>query len=376
MTTSTVVRRLGRAVWTVLPAWLTARVLVTLVLVAAHLTVRHVRPANAAALARVHQGLLAWDGGWYFSIAHDGYRAAGQASVRFFPAYPLLARFLAAVPGVSTRVALVCVSNLAALGAMALLWLLVERDFATGMARRSVWLLALAPSAFCLVLGYSDALLLLAATLALYAARTQHWVIAAVAGFGAGLTRPLGILVAAPLVVEAYVQWRRRGAQRSMAWTLTAVGGPLAGTATFMLWCRHVFGDALLPFRVQEEGTLHGPVQTPFASMGRDLVAVSHGHHVGSALHLPWVVITLWLLVVAFRRLPASYAWFAASVLVVCLATANLDSFERYALGAFPLVVAASTMTERPRVERAVLVVSALAMAGYAYLSFVNISVP
>ena len=72
------------------------------------------------------------------------------------------------------------------------------------------------------------------------------------------------------------------------------------------------------------------------------------------------------LVVVAWRRLPHSYALFAAAVLVVSLSSTNLDSFERYALGAFPLVVAASTCTSRRSVELVVLVVSAVAMAGYA----------
>ena len=81
-------------------------------------------------------------------------------------------------------------------------------------------------------------------------------------------------------------------------------------------------------------------------------------------------------LVVAFRRLPLSYAAFAAAVLVVSLTSSNLDSFERYALGAFPLVIAASTLTARRRVEMAVLVVAGLAMVGYATLAFMGVVVP
>ena len=110
--------------------------------------------------------------------------------------------------------------------------------------------------------------------------------------------------------------------------------------------------------------------------MAHNVASLFHGHHVGSALHVPWVLLCLVLLVVAFRRLPLSYAAFAAVVLAVSLTSSNLDSFERYALGAFPLVIAASTLTSRRRVEVVVLVVAGSGMVGYAMLAFVGVVVP
>jgi len=101
-----------------------------------------------------------------------------------------------------------------------------------------------------------------------------------------------------------------------------------------------------------------------------------HGHHLGSAAHIPWVLLCIVLLVLAFARLPVSYGAYAAAVLAVSLTSSNLDSFERYALGAFPLVIAASTLTRRRAVEVVVLLASGVAMAGYAYLAFVGIVVP
>ena len=91
---------------------------------------------------------------------------------------------------------------------------------------------------------------------------------------------------------------------------------------------------------------------------------------------MPWVLVCLALTVVAFRRLPVSYGAFAAAVLVVSLASSNLNSFERYAMGAFPLVVAASTLTRRRGVETAVLVVTGLSMVAYALLAFLGVVVP
>ena len=57
--------------------------------------------------------------------------------------------------------ALILVSNLAALVATALLFVLVRRETAdTDLARRSIWFLSLAPAAFVLVMGYAESVLL------------------------------------------------------------------------------------------------------------------------------------------------------------------------------------------------------------------------
>ena len=86
-------------------------------------------------------------------------------------------------------------------------------------------------------------------------------------------------------------------------------------------------------------------------------------HHFGTALHVPWVLLVLVLVVVCWRRLPASYAAFATAVVVVALSGTNLDSFERYALSAFPLVVAGASLAADRRVERVVLVLAAAGLA-------------
>ena len=74
----------------------------------------------------------------------------------------MAARVLGWIPGIGVGTALIVISNLCALVAMAALVVLVRRDLGDrALARRSVWLLALAPSAYSLVLGYADAALLL-----------------------------------------------------------------------------------------------------------------------------------------------------------------------------------------------------------------------
>jgi hypothetical protein len=378
--TRTAVGVYGRAVVEVLPAWVVSRALVVASLVVSHLIVRSVRPDNPGAQLRVHQGLLAWDGGWYESIAGHGYAASGVQSLRFFPGYPMAARVLGWIPGVGVGPALVVIANLCALAALAALLVLVRHDLGdAALARRSVWLLTLAPSAYSLVLGYADAALLLCSIVTVLAARSHRWWWAAAGGLVAGLVRPVGILLVVPVLIEIWQERRMRQPGRPPRSPLAlgaAALAPVAGTAAYLGWVWAQFGDPWLPFGVQQQAGHRGAVTVPVAAMWHNLESVVHGHHVGSTLHIPWVVLCVVLLVVAYRRLPLSYAAFATAVLVVSLASSNLDSFERYALGAFPLVIAASTLTSRRRVELVVLVVAGAGMVGYAVLAFLGVTVP
>jgi hypothetical protein len=369
----------GRAVVEALPAWVVSRVLVVTGLVVSHLIVTAVRPDNPGAQLRVHQGLLAWDGGWYESIAGHGYAASGLQSMRFFPGYPMAARVLGWIPGVGVGPALVVISNACALAAMAALVVLVRHDLGhADLARRSVWLLALAPSAYSLVLGYADSALLLCSIVTVLAARTHRWWWAAAGGMVAGLVRPVGILLVVPVLIEIWQDRRMRvpGRPPMSPLAAAAAAAPVAGTAAYVGWVWAQFGDPWLPFRVQQQNGHRGAITVPIAAMWHNLESVVHGHHVGSTLHIPWVLLCVVLVVVAYRRLPLSYAGFATAVLVVSLASSNLDSFERYALGAFPLVIAASTMTSRRGVELVVLAVAGAGMVGYAVLAFLGVTVP
>ncbi len=367
----------ARAVLQVLPAWVAARVVVTGALVAARTGVGSLRPHDPAAVARVHQGLLAWDAGWYRAIATHGYADAGRESLRFFPLFPLAGRYLGDVPGMGTSAALVVTANGSALLAMAALWLLVRHDLGdAALARRSVWLLALAPSAYSLVLAYSDATLLLCSVVTVLGVRTGRWWWAAAAGLAAGADRPVGVLLLVPVAVELWAG--RRGGVGPGGWAprVAALVAPLVGAGAYLGWVGRRFGDPWLPLTVQEQNGHRGQFAVPLGAMWHDVVDAAHGHHLGSALHVPWVAVCVALLVLAWRRLPASYAAFATAVLAVSLASTNLDSFERYALGAFPLVVAASTLTSSRRVELVVLVASGLAMGAYATLAFLGVVVP
>jgi len=363
------------AITTALLPWLVSRALVTGALAIAR-EIDNETHLSAAVHSRVHEGLLGWDAGWYEAIARHGYAGAGHTSLRFFPLVPVLARALSVLPGMGVGAALVVVANVSALVGTALLAALARRETGDAeLGRRAAWLVCIAPPAFTFVMGYAEGTLLALTVGTFVALRARKWWWAAALGAAAGTCRPIGVLLMVPAVIEGLREWRSAsGTERAKR--VVAVAGPAVGFSAFLGWVGWRYGDALAPLKIQEEPTHRGAVADPFSTLAHDASLLVHGHHLGSALHLPWVLLALCLLVVSFRKWPASYAAFGAAVLLVALTTANLDGFERYALSAFPLVLAAASITSSERVERVVLVLAGAGLIGYALLAFMNLYVP
>jgi hypothetical protein len=351
-------------------------VLVVAALAQARFIVDELRPALEGAATRAHEGLLGWDASWYADIAARGYTGLPDESYRFFPLVPSITRGLAIITPLDERGALVVVANAAALVAGVLLYHLVRVERGDdALARRAAWLLALAPPAYVLVMGYTEAVATALAIAFFLALRTRRFGGAAVAGVLAGLARPVGILLMVPATIEAARNWRTSTARQRWR-SLAVIASPLVGTAAYLAWVQMRTGDWLLPVRVQRRGNLRGTFANPFVTIEGAFRDLASGDRVGPGLHALWAVVLVGLLVVAIRRWPPAYGGFAAAMLAAGLSSSNLDSLERYSLSAFPFVLAAATLLTRGWQERFVLTLSAAAMAGYAVLVFLNTAVP
>ena len=173
-----------------------------------------VRPASGALPERRDWlDAFTWmDGKWYKQIAAEGYHydPANRSNVAFFPVYPLLGRGLMAVSGLRAEAALLIVSNLSFLAALAMLaFYCRERDPAAPAELADYTLLAAAlfPTGCFFRLTYSESTFLLLAILAMYAMlrRWPLWAIALIVGL-ATAARPVGVALLAPFAIHI---WRR-----------------------------------------------------------------------------------------------------------------------------------------------------------------------
>jgi hypothetical protein len=356
--------------------WLTARVITLFALGLAKYEVSHFHITNPKAVVESHDGLLGSDAGWYQTIAAHGYGALPRSAIRFFPLLPLLDRWLHDITSLTVGIASLVITNAAALLLGMGIYVLVRSEFQdTVLARRAVWLIMLAPPAFVFVMGYSEALLVLLAVAFFVNIRRGHWWWAGLFGYLAGTARPIGCLLAVPAVIEVARSWRT---DRWGRWPgkVAAIVAPVAGTVTYLGWVSATFGGFLEPLKIQQQQAHHGALANPVSTVYHALANLAHGHHIGDALHVPWIAVAVVLIVVAFWRLPVSYGAFALCVVVIALSGSNLDSFERYALSAVPLVMAGATLLRSPRVAATTYVLCGAAMALYAVLAFQGAYVP
>ena len=123
----------------------------------------------------------AWDSGWYFDIAKNGYRysADGQSAIAFFPLYPLAMRAVAWTLGGSDRafwLAGILISCVAFTCALIALHRFTMRMFGDReVARRAVLYLAIFPFSFFFSRVYTESLFLLASVVAIASADEGRW---------------------------------------------------------------------------------------------------------------------------------------------------------------------------------------------------------
>ena len=299
----------------------------------------------------MHDGLLAWDGSWYADIASRGYGALSRDALRFFPGFPVLGRALGVVVG--DRAALVVIANVAALGAAMLLYRLVRWERGdTALATRAAWFLSLAPPAFVFVMAYSDALAILFAIATFLAMRRRNWWWAAAAAAIVGVTRPTGVLLAVPVLIEACRGFSTAAMRERVARAVAVVAAPV-GTLVYLGWVGATRDDFLLPYSVQTTQPAPRRAREPVLDACGTRSMGVFDHRVGTALHVP----------VARRdgragrgrvRCAGRSRTACSRQLVVAssVTSTNLDSLERYGLFAFPLVLAVADLTER-RLRRA-----------------------
>lgn len=349
-----------------LPGWVVARLVVAAAWLAnaALIAVRldGVEPATTT------QGLFAWDGAYYGSLAQFGYANVEFDGIRFHPLVPLV--------GVN-RTGVLILANVTALLAAALVHRLVVR--VTGdrdLARRSATFTALAPPAFTLVWAYAEAPFLLLSAAQLLALHRRRWWTAGVLGVLASLTRPSGILLTLPAMVEALRRppdgSRRAVTFAGIAGRVAAIAGPIAGIAGYLWWVEEATGEGMLPVRIQED--LRGGFVFPvfrlvegFGEMVTDTL--------GDGLHIPFAIGMVYLVWICWRRLPLSWAVLATAAVFTSIGAGNLNSIERYALGTVPLVVALASVTGG-RWWRPAIVISTLGLFGLTVLAWYGEYVP
>ncbi len=297
-----------------------------------------------------------WDGGWYETIANQGYTlgaAHKQTNVVFFPLYPVIVALVRRVVPASTLAAGVGVSLASFGGALVLFYDLVRRRYDASAARWATVLLAFNPFGLFFGLAYTESLFLLLSVAVFWLLARRMWWSAAVIASLAGATRPVGISLG--LIVVAQWLWAHRQDPAGHRWqtVLTAAGlgiVSLGGLAAFMAFLQAYNHDSLAFAHVQRYWGRLGPphlVSELRASWHQYLFNLRHHIWVLTRLNafVVWYAATLagvagvWLLV---RQREYWFALYVGLGVAVPLASGTVGSMDRYVMVLFPLYIAAA----------------------------------
>jgi hypothetical protein len=272
-----------------------------------------------------------------------------------------------------TGIALLVITNGCGLVVLVLVARLARRELGERVASLAPWVVTLAPGAFVLGLGYAESMYLALALACLLSVRSRSWKWAALAGLLAALTRPTGALLALAVGVEAARQWSTTPSGER-AWRAVATAAPVAAFGAFIAYAATLPAGWTAPLRVQSQ--LRGGVAEPVTRLLRSLGDVLTPSRFVDGLHAPFALAMVVLVVVAWRKLPASFALFSTAVLVVSLSAGNLNSIERYGLNAIPLVLVAALVVRRYKLEVVATAIAAGVITALATLAFLGSYVP
>ena len=337
-----------------------------------------------------------FDSAWYLSIAHFGYVHSIRAV--FFPLYPA-AVALFGLTGVPNVIAGILLSSAFAVGALYLLYRLVELDHGPVNARHTVWIVAWLPMAVCLSAVYSEALFLLLTVGSIYAARRDRWWLAGVVGCLAAATRNTGVLLVVPLLLlYLYGPRAKPAAERTsnllvpryeVRWSIAWIALVPVGLIAYLAYLHFAIGHPFAPFSAERHWSRTliplGGIPLGIYQAIKSLVGIIPGVDPKLASHLSAMKVIRHIVELAFlllaggllwfsrRRLPLAYTAFTALSLVMVVSVPAhgepLKSLPRFTLVIFPLWISlALWANEKQRRLRAVLAVSPVLLAASAFL--------
>jgi Gpi18-like mannosyltransferase len=313
--------------------------------------------------------LTQWDGTWYRYIAERGYASPMPAvATAFFPAYPLAVRAVAFVVR-DLQVACLLVSNGCLVAAALLLKKLLRFDYDERVCRRAIVFLLFNPVSFFFSAAYTESMFLLLSIGALLAARQGRWLGSGLCGALLTATRPPGLLIAAPLLAEYFIQWRqqRDGLRRLFHPRLLWLGLVPVGLALYLFHCYTIRGDWLAPIHAQDvwRKRLTWPWQSFFWPQNF------------SPAHIPLyqgIVAAAVVLIIAgfFLRIRASYLVYAVFAVLFYLAWGTLDALPRFLSVLFPVHLTLALISTRWGWMYEPLLAFSIGLLAYCTILFAN----
>ena len=320
-----------------------------------------------------------WDALWYQHLATSGYQP-GFRDAAFFPLYPALTHVVGVILGDQFLLGGLLVSTAGYVAGLFLLHRLIEGDFDSLSADRTILYVALAPTAFFFLAPYTEALFLALSVGTFLAARRRRFVLAGILASLAALCRDQGIILVLPILVEIAADWRHRcgGGRRTLPRAYGAAVLPVLSLCAYFVSTQVLVGDRggfLTAHALYGGQHLVGP----WSSVPDSLWAAFSGSHWEELLNLASLLLAAIAIPFMLGRFPWSYSAYAASMTLPLFFHeafySPLMSSSRFVLVVFPLFTLLALAGRRDWVDRIVLTTSPFLMGAclfvYTHIGFV-----
>jgi hypothetical protein len=189
--------------------------------------------------------LLGWDSAWYLSIAEKGYSFSAQ-SFAFFPGLPLFSNVFKVIVH-NSFFALTVFSMLVGLLWIPLYQLVAETYMNRSQALKSTLLYAFVPFVFLFTtVVYSEGLFLFSTLGAWLFFKRKKLLVSMIFTSIATISRPLGLLILLPILVETWQQRVRGSSFKHRHIFYCAI--PVLSFLSWLLYCRIMVNDWFAPF--------------------------------------------------------------------------------------------------------------------------------
>lgn len=359
-----------RAAW---PAFLVSRAATVFVGYMAVVTIGfNPQPPFRALSNRLLDLFARWDAGWYIGIAIRGYSAdqtfnpMHPSSIAFFPGLPFLIRVFRHALNVNLWVAGIIVVLAAFLCALVNVYRLAREDMPEDQARASVLFLAFYPFAVCYSAILTESVFLLAAATAFLCFRREQLARAALAGLFAGIVRPNGFLLCAPLALIALVPFARGRGWLSnpeklsaegwgrLAVKLAAAAAPIVSVAAYSWYIYSRTGDPFAWAKAQQAwgrqaGLIVEVVSQRSSLIAHDGLSAYPGEYPIELLETAAVVFALATVWPICKRFGLAYGVFVVTAVLPPFITMGAVSLGRYTAPLFPIFLWLGTVVPERR---------------------------
>jgi Gpi18-like mannosyltransferase len=317
----------------------------------------------------MHETLYRWDAISYLSIAQHGYSYTQDTEhlLGFFFFFPLLIKAFSFVLG-DVFIAGLAVTFVASVIAGYFLQQLVSLDAKhDGEAGRAVWYFYCAPTAYFLIIPYSESVFLALSVAAFYFARRRRWLVSGLLAALTAATRFNGVLLLPALAAEAFLLEGKAALKKAYGLMLTPLG-----LLANVLVSRYVSGSYLAYVTMQRKHFSQNTV-APWdhvAGLVRQFVDSSPSSYKtmsDESILIPLLLAVL-LLLASVRWMRLSYQIYAWSQLLCLLTASWLISFPRLILVIFPLAMVMARIGRNEERQNALAAACALGMGALAAL--------